>query len=1483
MAFDQSTRNRLARFVGEARALLTEEFTRQMQHEYGLDPLSGEITAIEKLTALDDARRETARILRENLDYYLAAFVSSQSPSPAGSRVREVLERIVREQAFTVLNRLCALRMAEGRGLLIESVGRGYQSRGFQLYARLAGSALGETGDAYRSYLFSIFDEFALDLPVLFDRFSPQGRLFPREGALLRLLELINKPEIEPLWAEDETIGWIYQYFNSVEERQEMRRSRSPRNSRELAVRNQFFTPRYVVEFLTDNTLGRIWYEMTKGETALKDTCRYLVRRPNEIFLADGESAPSPASDESDAYLLPNPLKQVDEDAANPLQRVSSDSDADFNRRLLRQPVYIPHRPLKDPREIKMLDPACGSMHFGLYAFDLFERIYAEAWELEEQLGAEALWRMGDLRPLHETYPDKAAFLRDVPRLILERNIHGIDIDPRAVQIAGLSLWLRAQKSWQAQGLKPHERPQIRKSNIVCAEPMPGDRQMLEEFLATLSEDKLEALMRQTWQAPAGQKIRVTKQMAQALAKLVRTVWQEMELAGEAGSLLKIEETLRKAIAAARQEAQEKSPLFRVLDYGLNEPPKEQYVQAMAGEDQDFFDRAEGLVLAALHEYAEQAANGAVYRRRLFGEDAVQGFAFIDLFRKQYDVVLMNPPFGDPSKGSKKYIEDNYTKTKGDILANFLERALGIATNKGRVGTITNRTCFFLTTQSKLRRELFQKQGFVELMADFGHGVLDAMVETAAYTISRERQIGGKSIFVRCLMFKDKDLKLQRAIEALNADKFSNLVFIINPDEFSRLKGSPYCYWISTDVIRKVARYPSLEGNYGTIRVGLQTGEDWRFLRLAWEVPNNLIGPAPLSLTTPLEFKDTCITQFNQEKKWAFFSKTESALPWFSPIVLILNYKKNGYELKNFFDTTGQPKSVLRSPEYYFLPGFSYMLRSTRLVPYIVPAGVIPTAGRAQVYPKEGKEYYLLGYCASLVASAIARFSGENFGQPKFQASIVQNIPVPELSRDLTERLSQFIEREYHSRRLIVQQYEPYQEFALPGLLFNQCRSSIDWSRYSLLGWELELEIAEAMGVSEIQLDELARDIRESLEMQYCNGVEPADSSQDDEDEELATVSYIEDTPKTQYEELVSYLLGLAFGRWDIRFALDKSLLPNLPDAFHPIPVCPPASLVSPNGLPASPENIASEHWLRLRRTTEMLPVVERDDVIDKSGNKYPANITDQDYPLKVAWSGVLVDDPDSLDDIVRRVRETLSIIFKNESEIMEMEIISALEINSLRNYFTNFSDNGFWADHLRRYSMNRRQAPIYWALSTPSFSYTLWLYYHRLNDQILYTCVNDFVEPKLKQVSEEAARLRHKRSRSAADEKELERLTDFECELKDFRAELLRVAAFWKPNLNDGVQITAAPLWRLFQHKPWQKKLKETWEKLERGDYDWAHLAYSIWPERVREKCKSDKSLAIAHDLEHLYVEPKTSGKKKTRRKEIAEPEMESFFDEEE
>jgi len=311
MPFDQATRNLLQRTVSRCRDILAGrwdspadgEFFKQLQEIYGISP-DGTAAPLEVLEHLSDEDLETARVLREILEHYTSGLVATGKKTAEARR--EAVLRLAREQAFTVLNRLAALRMAEERGIVLECVRQGLQSEGFQLFQQSAGTALGSTPAAYRTYLFVLFDELSRDLGILFNRFDKSSLLFPRYEALDAILRELNgtgsankdaaftQENISSLWAEDEAIGWIYQYYNDQAERKAMRdESAAPRNSRELAVRNQFFTPRYVVEFLTDNTLGRIWHEMTKGSTRLKEQCRYLVRRPTEIFLNPGEDGPS--------------------------------------------------------------------------------------------------------------------------------------------------------------------------------------------------------------------------------------------------------------------------------------------------------------------------------------------------------------------------------------------------------------------------------------------------------------------------------------------------------------------------------------------------------------------------------------------------------------------------------------------------------------------------------------------------------------------------------------------------------------------------------------------------------------------------------------------------------------------------------------------------------------------------------------------------------------------------------------------------------------------------------------------------------------------------------------------------------------------------------------------------------------------------------------------------------------------------------------
>ena len=289
-----------------------------------------------------------------------------------------------------------------------------------------------------------------------------------------------------------------------------------------------------------------------------------------------------------------------------------------------------------------------------------------------------------------------------------------------------------------------------------------------------------------------------------------------------------------------------------------------------------------------------------------------------------------------------------------------------------------------------------------------------------------------------------------------------------------------------------------------------------------------------------------------------------------------------------------------------------------------------------------------------------------------------------------------------------------------------------------------------------------------------------------------------------QTNSLLSWAVGVAFGRFDWRLATGEREVPPEPDPFDPLPAKSPSML---------PDGAAPFH----------------------------------DH------NGILVDDQGHPHDLPRPIEEVLARV---DSEVP----------GDVRRWL----QRDFFPLHLKQYSKSRRKAPIYWPLSTTSGSYALWLYYPSLTSQTLYTAVNDFVEPKLKQVGRDTAALRDKgTARSRDDEKVFEALQTLELELIELRDILLQIAPTYRPNHDDGVQITAAPLWQLFRQKPWQKILKDTWAKLEKGDYDWAHLAMAYWPDRVREKCKTDKSLAIAHDLEHLYVEPepkaaKTRGRKK-------------------
>ena len=264
-ALDVAQRAALSSLIQKARSLLEADLASTLEGDFGIHHSDGRIEEADALTL--DASQAAVRI--DLLD--IVAFLRSE-----GETERAAVERLIREAAFTHVNRLVALRVAEGLGVLPEAIGNGLASQGFRDFAEIAPASADEEWERFRLLVRICADELSADVPALFDPRNPLLELEPSTAAFSELIELFVAVD-KTIWSAPDALGWSYQFFNSAEERKEMRESSAPRNSRELAVRNQFFTPSYVVEFLVQNGLGA---HVAASYPALADELPMLVEVP---------------------------------------------------------------------------------------------------------------------------------------------------------------------------------------------------------------------------------------------------------------------------------------------------------------------------------------------------------------------------------------------------------------------------------------------------------------------------------------------------------------------------------------------------------------------------------------------------------------------------------------------------------------------------------------------------------------------------------------------------------------------------------------------------------------------------------------------------------------------------------------------------------------------------------------------------------------------------------------------------------------------------------------------------------------------------------------------------------------------------------------------------------------------------------------------------------------------------------------------------
>ena len=319
-----------------------------------------------------------------------------------GESWSEAFDKYVTGVGYTIVNRLAALRCMEVRGFIDEEV-TVFKENGLTPAAEtLVHEAFLLEDEAILEAYHNACDDLAEQIEILFDRSSAYGLVDPDDDTFEELCGMLDSVPDE-VWRADDVLGWVYEYYNRpVVEALDAKNTLEPDD---VGPANQFYTPHWVVRMLADNSLGKLYLEATDQEDA--------IPKPEALSPEDRKNrsvtpAAAPSVPELCTYLIPD-----------------------------EEPGDAPE--FDHPRELRVIDPACGSGHFLLYAFDILERIW---------------WAETDL--------DRA----EIPAKVLEHNLYGVDIDLRSCQLSAFNLYLKAKTRAEAEGGQ-FEMPNV---GIVCAD-----------------------------------------------------------------------------------------------------------------------------------------------------------------------------------------------------------------------------------------------------------------------------------------------------------------------------------------------------------------------------------------------------------------------------------------------------------------------------------------------------------------------------------------------------------------------------------------------------------------------------------------------------------------------------------------------------------------------------------------------------------------------------------------------------------------------------------------------------------------------------------------------------------------------------------------------------------------------------------------------------------------------------------------------------
>lgn len=621
---------------------------------------------------------------------------------------------------------------------------------------------------------------------------------------------------------------------------------------------------------------------------------------------------------------------------------------------------------------------------------------------------------------------------------------------------------------------------------------------------------------------------------------------------------------------------------------------------------------------------------------------------------------------------------------------------------------------------------------------------------------------------IRLLHETSKSDGLIANVRAINEGKSTDALFVVDSNSFTQVPNAPFSYAIQDGVRKLFKQMPPFENSERTARLGLKTCDDFRFVRCWWEIKSS----------------------FNKQdgNGWFPFAKGGAYSPYYADLFLLVNWNKNGSEIKNsvikrYPYLNGNPGFVVKNTDYYFRAGLTWSEATTKEFGCRpLPADSIFGEVGPGVF-QEDKSFLLATQVIlnspqlrSLMAISLGLADA---GRRHYTAGTIQRLPMANFNEGQLKVLNEIGYQAWETQRSRDFINEISHFFISP---------MGEGNHDSLKIIQKALDANQAKRTKDlITLERRATEL--VAEVYGFTPPEPPSSSTPPEEIDP------EDKRSGQSIDIavISYLVGLVFKRWKVLGNYELALKNYSNDPFAPLPLF-------------------------------------------SAGYDISTDNTDQ-YAF---FEG---------DKLYHLLRNELLVLFgQDKAANIEAELCSMLSVTSINDYLVR--PGAFFADHVSFYSESRRQAPIYLPISTKSGAFTIWIYYPRLNHNTLPRLITEIVDPKLRKANEELAGMAGL-AKVGARKAELELMIQELMEMRDDFQKL--IDGGYRPNKNDGVLITAAPFARFFRYAKFRKDLEACWKELSRGDYDWAHLAMSMWPERVLEACKTDRSIAIAHGRDEL------------------------------